>query len=1155
MAKDRRIVSKILIFSLIAVLFSCSNPLNVTTMVRENDIRGAKSTDLLSFVISGGDYGLTEPDGEVTYKIGTVQEISFAENSLYQFEKWEVVNSTTGKPVNDVLKLENESETETSVTILRAADNILLRPVCNVRPKVESTIPAMLFEGVYRDSVIIVKFDSAISEDSFYYTAEELTQLEADSILKDKNDKAYGYVVNDNVHFKNIKITSKDDANLLAYFEPPVIENGTILKVRPKQEKALLQPNDNNLDIDVFISPDVFDLNGVSIGGEGVQWRYRINPNTDTTPPVFSKLSLAKTKGLLKSSIESDFLVPGTSFNPSNHIKNAIYFACTGTDEGSGISYIKVESQRLQDAMGNPVQELPVTEILSNGTFIKDDKGIESTDGSFILTNKDGLIQVSFTLYDMSGNSSKDVIKYLIAKDTFIDLSSCHLYNTCNYTLESKYTAEQLSSVSNTICWKDIPDDIWQKDSKTSAQDLKYTLFWGYDDKTFENKVECKKDNCFADGIWSVTVSEIDTSKTLYLKLSVTDSVGNEKSIKGLVPASPSYFTYQKVASGGEYSYIDQTTGKTKTIPYPAHYRIFRAEGDEAGYLYYQYDDEILTTQSFLNITVNKEKETVEYSSKKYFDIYVDDISKCKFYYQSSYCSEEKIENPEAKEELKKVLSKIEQKVSSGAFLKDLENYNPDLRNTYLVLAAKENTEEAQQIVNGFYFWNYISKYQMENYYNTVLVSPLADFTISESATLLPPVLNSIKITKGNINSGVNKASIKYSSTAPYGTIYGFFWGKSENEITNYETEEEFNIESGISTLYFKTTTIDTKTGQSVISDVSVYDLSDYAFDTAAPKISNFDETDVSQNPNDFFASEYYPVVTFEICYDDYELVNGKAEYTLYVVPAESSEQTFGQLSEDVIKTSPFIVGTFNPPTTKYEKVLVWNNIEGLGSSDYYFYVIYLKDISGNYSYTPLKLSKQLLEKVPVVSFTSNAGDSSLVDVKIDIEKEIGYRNYEFVYNVFDTDEKDITYYPCQSMTASKDKFFFAYAKAVYQVGQVNLTKYSYPVYFFSSKEKCELKDVIDGLNGAQIYCDRPCLVMTYWSSENYGYEIQDWEAFGVQTNLMYISAKNPVTQKYEETLKYYTINYDEIPMGKYFVVIAHFADGTSLMSRKINTN
>lgn len=1132
MTKIRHFFVKIAIFSSILAFFACSNPLSIT---KDNDFRSAKGTDQLSIVISGGEYGVTEPNGELTFKVGTSFEISFTENDGFQFEKWEVVNSTTGKPVNDVIKIEEIKETETQITVQRASENILLRPVCKIRPKLQSSIPDFKDSGVFRDSIIVLTFDSEISEDSFYYNIEEITNLEANSILKTDDDKIYGYISNNQTFYKNVKITSKDDENLLDYFEPPVIENGKVIKIKPKADMVLLQPTQNYLDIDVCISPDVVDVNGVSIGAKGVQWRYRINPNTDTIPPEITKFTLSKSK--------TEELESGKNFNPLNHIKNTLYYNCAGKDEGSGISYLEVVSQRIQDTAGVKVDDEPVSTIL------------EKLEGEFVLHNEDGLVQVSFKLYDMSGNSSTPDLQYLVAKDTTVDLSSAHFYNRHSFKLSENITPDTLISAAKTVCWKDIQDDVWYKDNKTLSQDLTYSLYWGTEENKYPNKIECQKNYNYKNGEWFVEIPSVNTGN-LYLKLTVSDSVGNEAFITSSILANPSYFTYQKVIDGGEYKYTDEVSGKEKTIPYPALYRIFSAENNVPGYLYYQYEgDETLKTQSFLNIDFDESTGNVNYNAKQFFDFYTDDISKCKFYFQATYASETFTESLEMDKEFQTVKAKIQQKQTLESFLKDLESYNPDLRNAYLIAKIKGRDEAAEQIVKGFYYWDFLVKNKQESYFTTLFFSPLTSFAITESKNARAPVIDSIKIVKGNVNSGVNKATIGYETSAPSGKIYGFFWGDSENNIVNYEKSETFNIKSGISTLYFKTVTIDTSTGENVVGPVSVYDISDYAFDTAAPQIGGYERSEVSQNPNEYRASEYYPVVTCEICYDDYPLVDGKAAYTLYVVPAESLEQTFDQLSEETIRNSPSLINTFIPPADKDKKVLVWNNVEGLGSADAYFYVIYLEDISGNYSYNPLSLSKQILGRVPSVSISQSEDDESLVEIDFAIEKEVGYRDYQYEYNIFATDEENVVYYPCEGNVAAKDSFFFAYAKAIYQLGELNLTKYSYPVYFYSGNETCNMKDVIDGLNGAQIYCDKPCLVMTYWSSENYGYEIQDWEAFGVQSNIMYISAKNSQTNEYEETVKYYTINYDEIPMGKYFVVIAHFADGSALMTRKINTN
>lgn len=1159
-----RVFSTVVIFSLVALFFSCNNMLT-TPIKDERDLKaGRTAADYLSFVIPETDYGTTEPSGELTLRVGNTYDLVFTENDSYQFVKWEVINSNTGKLTSDYIKIADSTSAETQLTILKSGEGIILQPVCATRPQVVSQLPKFKPDGVYCDSVIIVTFDKEIAESSIYYSSTDLLDLEYDSLLKTEDGKIYGYVNNDYIHFKNIEITSDSEQNLMEYFNAPVLENGTVLKLLPKNDKPLLTAAGSLMLIDVMISPDFEDVDGYSVGGEGIQWRYRINSNTDKEPPVFKSFTLATTAAKAKSSFAGDKLIAGTTFNSLNHVQNKLYFTCSGSDNGS-LNYLELKTKLIQTPDGAAVSEDEKVQIIT-----------DFANNSFELSGDDGVVQLSFTLYDMSGNASDTVQKYLVAKDTAVDVSGISLFNNPGFDLTASYTQQDLNTAVSKISWKGVADDLWQKDNKTASADLKYTLYWGYNQDNHPNAIPCTKTENYSDGLWSVALPEIDSAKEIFLKLVVEDALGNKAEVKGFLPISPAYFTYQKISDAGEYTYTDEATGKEKTIPYPAHYRIFysntlpdsaEANASMPGYLYYTTEDsDELKTQSFINLATDWTKKTAQVVSLNYTDLYVNDISKCKFYYQAAY----RVDNPAksaANATFASAYANIAYELESGNLLKSIDSYLPELRNVYLMLNTNDKEVQAKNLLANYYLWKYLNS-NTSSFYKVELVGGVSEFTITESQTLSAPEVHSITVTKGSVNSGVNNVSVRYAASAPYGVVYNFLWGKSEDSIEKYETSDLFTIESGITKLYYKTVAIDSETHETKTSDIKVYDLSSSNYDTKAPGIKNLMTSGANQKYDDFVASEYYPVITADICYDNYETTNGYANYVLYVVPADRADMTFGELSETQIKVSPSVAGKFIPPLTKEDTVSVWNNIEGLGSADHYFYVLYLEDKAGNYSYSPVSVAKYVLKEVPDVTVT--AKDLLNVTVNFEQERELNCSRYQFQYykyydaiNSFDFAPRAIDgAITGQNVTAaatvSKDSFYFAFAKAQYQNGQITKTEYTKPVYFYTgagSDTVCELKDLMDGINGAQIYCDRPCLVMTYWSSENYEYSISDWETFGVQSNPMFISAKNSATGNFEDTLKYYTIDYTQIPRGKFYVIVAHFADGTVLMSKSINTN
>lgn len=87
----------------------------------------------------------------------------------------------------------------------------------------------------------------------------------------------------------------------------------------------------------------------------------------------------------------------------------------------------------------------------------------------------------------------------------------------------------------------------------------------------------------------------------------------------------------------------------------------------------------------------------------------------------------------------------------------------------------------------------------------------------------------------------------------------------------------------------------------------------------------------------------------------------------------------------------------------------------------------------------------------------------------------------------------------------------------------------------------CLNKNILDcGKNGFQIFCDAPCLVHTLYSSNNLGEEPKLWYSRGTEV-------KNAIKQESENFT--YEVPLTDIPENSYYVIVAHYADGTTKMS------
>ncbi len=143
------------------------------------------------------------------------------------------------------------------------------------------------------------------------------------------------------------------------------------------------------------------------------------------------------------------------------------------------------------------------------------------------------------------------------------------------------------------------------------------------------------------------------------------------------------------------------------------------------------------------------------------------------------------------------------------------------------------------------------------------------------------------------------------------------------------------------------------------------------------------------------------------------------------------------------------------------------------------------------------------------------------------------------------TDDSD--YYLLDSMTLTaplimdvetlRDTFYKVFVWEFNQFYEYYPPIYIYPKGF-RNEINCNLKNLIDYNGIITVLCDQPALVHTLFSVNDYGSDINKWELYGGAINQKMISGST---------------NYDPdalcINQGDYYVVVAHFADGTSAIS------
>lgn len=103
---------------------------------------------------------------------------------------------------------------------------------------------------------------------------------------------------------------------------------------------------------------------------------------------------------------------------------------------------------------------------------------------------------------------------------------------------------------------------------------------------------------------------------------------------------------------------------------------------------------------------------------------------------------------------------------------------------------------------------------------------------------------------------------------------------------------------------------------------------------------------------------------------------------------------------------------------------------------------------------------------------------------------------------------------------------------------------YYYPPYLIDKDSyTCELKDMLIGLSGINIFADQPCFVHTLYCRRNLGEKPEDWMGYEYKCGY----EVGPVIK--QKTFTYSNDYIDQVPSGYYYTTIVHFADGTMMMT------
>lgn len=789
-----------------------------------------------------------------------------------------------------------------------------------------------------------------------------------------------------------------------------------------------------------------------------------------------------------------------------NHISNSLYYNLSGSDERSGLQGVRI------------------TETSEGGSRLSNDYAAFS--GTYTLkTINDGKIKIDFQLVDNAGNPSAAKTYYVI-KDTSIDENVIKFNQTklsnFDYPPEEKEYPNHFyfsgMSVYNsvrkrngnedtvTLTFSSMPKD---KFYSTYQTDYNISIKWGYSKDDISNAVT---ETSSSDGV-NFTFTH-NTKKDTFVKITVSDAVGNTKEIVRALPSQAVISSVTKITdtydpdwSRINLTYANQALYESLCSYYGAS-RFLRwtiikntTEGDAS---WYQADD-----TPVLRDTAGKNGKGKTFLVYAVLGFLYDDE------YWLSSLSDEYVEV--------KMDSTASHKVTSYTMK---NGASTGLSSDYIVDYLKVSTEPVRnfgcyKVVVDDEFLDRVALDRTGITYSIIAKNTSTNEEIeSKNFTFYLPSPGKYEIFLKAENS-----SRQYVKSNSYRCLLINGTGSNQERYLDFSDDlsaPEFTFYSASSFLTVSPAIWEARIyalsddGSGLVTDSSGNALLDYYL---IPCSSSF----LTANTEDYL-HDTYTLEDLEGKYSDYKktiAVDVSGDSTKVQIPFDGADEGLYTIS---------FVAKDNSGNSTVKNLSAFNR--RLGNT--FNYSLY---ISGT--------SKQVRSDKPFVLKTAkglelgrgNNGQNSSVEYRNDFPSwdDTWLKIEPFFYH-------DGTYTEYGSSTFYADStvensgfydviyFCFGYERQFYETNPTPMVVNS--------------KNIIPGWNGLQVLCDAPTFAHTMYCKKNLSTgtaeeNIRNWENCAQETG--YKESKTNFTYGNE--------NYDNVPSGYYYITIVHFADGTILTS------
>ncbi|MCR5172235.1 MAG: hypothetical protein K6B73_05160 [Treponema sp.] len=498
------------------------------------------------------------------------------------------------KTVEELLKNRKVQLTLKSVTGV-SARVITVLPAGSLHPFVTDVSPQYALGGTLCDTPVTINFSEPVHIDSFRFTDSEIpVNCPEEKVLRDKENRIYGYYDGNNLILKNILIQNeKTFENLNKFYSVPTLSDDGRTLVLEISDYLLDKNSIDILELGLYIncifteteSGIVYEAGSIKSTSDvdcidTFIYKYRLNSTrrTDLLAPVIVSSTLT---AKFDDKVLSQDLTPDNMTDElitANHVSRKLHLDLTATDTISGVKEVRVTETQITEFIvsGSHYAAVDSSSVVCNKRLVSDvvakDGSTYILDADYECLSSDGLVQLDFYVLDNENNAS--VFTYYVIMDTGFIGQSLFIFNETEPVRRICFNQKSLLNDINDR--KDHWYKIGTKDFSTDESSLEWKIQWGSSEGSYDEGVTISssdisanpsvysaglvKDFSLAGGPTSVTGFYnyiLPDTPDLYIKVTLQDDVGNILEKYCYIPgAAEIEFMKKEITSGSNDSII-----------------------------------------------------------------------------------------------------------------------------------------------------------------------------------------------------------------------------------------------------------------------------------------------------------------------------------------------------------------------------------------------------------------------------------------------------------------------------------------------------------------------------------------------------------------------------------------------------------------------